>query len=90
MLVKRIMDKMVNSCKKTTELIDKKFLTSLSIKERIQLYVHKSMCKTCTSYEYQSKFIDNAVSKLFYGKPKNEMNLSKEKKQNIIDKINKS
>lgn len=90
MLLKRIMDKMVNSCKKTTELIDKKFLTSLSIKERIQLYFHKSMCKTCTSYEHQSKFIDNAVSKLFNGKPKNETNLSNEKKQKIIDKINKS
>ncbi len=81
---------MVNSCKKTTELIDKKLLTSLSIKEKMQLYFHKSMCKTCTSYEHQSRFIDNAVSKLFYGTPKNETSLSKEKKQNIIDKINKS
>lgn len=81
---------MVNSCKKTTELIDKKFVTSLSIKERMQLFFHKSMCKTCTSYEHQSKFIDNAVSKLFYGKPKTDTNLSNERKQKIIDKINKS
>ena len=84
------MDKMVNSCKKTTELIDKKFLTPLSIKERMQLYFHKSMCKTCSSYEHQSKFIDNAVSKLFYGKPKIDSNSSNERKQKIIDKINKS
>ena len=90
MLFKRIMDKMVNSCKKTTELIDKKFLTSLSIKERIQLYFHKSMCKTCSSYEHQSKFIDSAVSKLFQSKPKIDTKTSNERKQKIIDKINKS
>ena len=84
------MDKMVNSCKKTTELIDKKFLTSLSIKEKIQLYFHKSMCKTCSSYEHQSKFIDNAVSRLFRGKPKIDNTISRERKQKIIDKINKS
>lgn len=81
---------MVNSCKKTTELIDKKFLTSLSVKERLQLYFHKSMCKTCASYEHQSKFIDNAVSKLFRGKSKINTNSSKERKRKIIDKINKS
>ena len=90
MLFKRIMDKMVNSCKKTTELIDKKFLTSLSIKERIQLYFHKSMCKTCSSYEHQSKFIDSAVSKLFQSKPKIDTKTSNDRKQKIIDKINKS
>ena len=84
------MDKMVNSCKKTTELIDKKFLTSLSIKENVQLYFHKSMCKTCSSYEHQSKFIDNAVSKLFRGNPKTDAHSSNERKQKIIDKINKS
>ena len=84
------MNKMVNSCKKTTELIDKKLMGPLSVKDRVQLFFHKSMCKTCASYEHQSKFIDKAVSILFYGKPNNETNLSKEKKQKIIDKINES
>ncbi|MFD2917237.1 hypothetical protein [Psychroserpens luteus] len=90
MLLKKIMDKMINSCKKTAELIDKKFLTPLSIKEKVQLYIHKSMCKTCAAYERQSKIIDNAVAKLFHSKPKIDTNLSKERKQNIMDKINKS
>lgn len=90
MLLKKIMDKMVNSCKKTTELIDKKFLTTLSVKESVQLYFHKSICKTCSAYEHQSKFIDNAVSKLFHGKPKINTNLSNERKRKIIEKINKS
>lgn len=81
---------MVNSCKKTTELIDKKSLTTLSVKENVQLFFHKSMCKTCTSYEHQSKFIDTAVSKLFHGKSKINTDSSLERKRKIIDKINKS
>ena len=90
MLLKRIMDTMVNSCKKTTELIDKKFLTSLTIKEKMQLSIHTSMCKTCKSYEHQSKFIDNAISKLFRGTSKINTDSSEDRKRKIIEKINKS
>ncbi|MGM5469699.1 hypothetical protein ACS386_05435 [Flavobacteriaceae bacterium LMO-SS05] len=61
----------------------------LSIKERVQLYFHKSMCKTCTAYEHQSKFIDNAISKLFDNGSNKDVDLSNERKQKIIDKINK-
>ncbi|WP_432410864.1 hypothetical protein [Rasiella sp. SM2506] len=90
MLFKKTMDKLMNSCKKTTELIDKKFLTSLSSKERVQLFFHTSMCKTCKSYEHQSKFLDKAVAKLFSGKSKSSIDSSEERKRNIMDKINKS
>lgn len=90
MQLKVMMQSIVNSCKKTTELIDKKFITTLTLKERVQLFLHKSMCKTCTAYEQQSKFIDKAISKLFHGKPKTDTDLSHERKQKIIEKINKS
>ncbi len=90
MLFKRIMDTMVNSCKKTTELIDKKSITSLSIKEKMQLSFHTSMCKTRKSYEHQSKFLDKAVSKLFRGTSKITTDSSEERKRKIIEKINKS
>lgn len=81
---------MVNSCKKTTELIDKKCITSLSIKERMQLYFHTSMCKTCSSYERQSKFLDKAVSKFFRNASKSNADSSEERKRKIIEKIKKS
>lgn len=84
------MYKLVNSCKKTTELIDKQHITALTLKEKIQLYFHKSMCKTCTSYEHQSKFIDKAVSKWFNTESHTDINLSKAKKNQILDEINKS
>ena len=81
---------MVNSCKKTTELIDKKFIATLTLKERIQLFFHKSMCKTCTSYEHQSKVIDSAVSNLLHDNSEINAELPQERKQKIIDKINES
>ena len=81
---------MVNSCKKTTELIDKQFLKPLTAKEKMQLSFHTSMCKTCKAYEQQSKFLDNAVSQLFRGTSKINIDSSEERKRKIIEKINKS
>jgi hypothetical protein len=80
---------MVNSCKKTSELIDKQQITSLSAKEKLQLQVHKSMCNTCTAYELQSKLIDTVISKWFGTKSNPKMKFSEERKTKIIDEINK-
>ncbi len=46
------------SCRKATELIEKKALIGLSRREKIQLSLHKSMCDACTAYEKQSKLLD--------------------------------
>lgn len=81
------MNMMVNSCKKTTELIDKQLFTPLNAKEKMQLQVHKSMCKTCTAYERQSKVIDNIINKWFNGKSKTNVKLPEERKNKILDEI---
>lgn len=52
------MNWLVLSCKKATTLIEKKLLVKLSVKEEVQLKLHKSMCSACTEYEKQSKMID--------------------------------
>ena len=51
------------SCRKATELIEKKLLTKLSFREKAQLKLHKSFCDACTVYEKQSKLIDRLLSK---------------------------
>lgn len=51
------------SCKKATEMIEKKLLVKLSFKEKIQLEMHKSMCSACTAYEKQSKKMDELFHK---------------------------
>lgn len=54
---------MVLSCKKATELIEKKSFIKLNPREKIQLSLHKSLCDACTAYEKQSKKIDELLQK---------------------------
>lgn len=82
------MNMMVNSCKKTTELMDKQQFMQLTTKEKMQLHFHKSMCKTCMAYEHQSKVIDSIISNWFTGKSKISVKLPKETKSKIIKEIN--
>ena len=50
------------SCRKATLLIEKQSVARLSLKERVQLRLHKSMCDACTAYEKQSRKIDQLLS----------------------------
>lgn len=61
--MKKLMNILMLSCKKATMLIEKKSFIRLTFKEKIQLGMHKSMCDACTSYEKQSKKIDEILSK---------------------------
>ena len=61
--MKKIMNWLLLSCKRATELIESKLLVKLSFKENVQLQMHKSMCSACTAYEKQSKKLDEFISK---------------------------
>ncbi len=52
------------SCLKATELIEKKIRFKLSIDEKLQLKMHKSMCDACTRYEKHSILIEKGISSL--------------------------
>lgn len=88
--MQKIMNMMVNSCKKTTELIDKQLFTPLTAKEKMQLQVHKTMCKTCGAYEHQSKIIDSIIGKWFTVSSKVNVKLPEDKKIKIIEEIKKA
>jgi hypothetical protein len=51
------------SCKKATELIEKKLHFKLSMLEKMQLKMHKTMCNACTRYEKQSELIEKGIAK---------------------------
>lgn len=51
------------SCLKATELIEKKILFKLSIKEKLQLKIHKMMCEACTKYEKHSTLLESGILK---------------------------
>lgn len=66
--MKKLVHMVMLSCKKATELIEKKFLTKLSFKENLQLHLHKSICDACTAYEKQSKRIDEILQSNIHSK----------------------
>ncbi len=62
--MKKLMHILFLSCLKATELIEKKFHFELSVKEKLQLKMHKMMCNACVNYEKQSTFIEKNISSL--------------------------
>lgn len=62
----KLMNTLTLSCLKATELMDKYPPVKLSIREKVMLKVHKSMCDACTNYEKQSKFLNELLSKQIF------------------------
>jgi hypothetical protein len=62
--MKKLMHLFFLSCLKATELIEKKFHFELSVKEKLQLKMHKMMCSACSNYEKQSGLIEKVISNL--------------------------
>jgi len=60
--MKKLMHILFLSCLKATELIEKKIHFKLSVVEKLQLKVHKSMCDACRNYEKQNYFIEKAIT----------------------------
>ncbi len=56
--MKKIVHIIIYSCRKATELIDKRSVMGLSWIEKVRLFMHKSLCDACTTYEKQSGLID--------------------------------
>ncbi|HJV19806.1 MAG TPA: hypothetical protein VJ552_08010 [Sediminibacterium sp.] len=61
--MKKIAHLIMLSCRKATELIEKQFVAKLSLKERVQLNLHKSICDACTAYENQSRLLNDLLQK---------------------------
>ena len=62
-MIKKITHIIILSCKKATELIEKKLYTKLSARERVQLKLHKGICDACTLYEKQVVFLEAVLKK---------------------------
>lgn len=66
------------SCQKASELIEKQNLFKLTILEKIQLKIHKAMCKACELYEKQSIIIEKGLSAYHHQHSPDIENLQKE------------
>lgn len=52
------------SCEDTTFLVVKNASKKLSLWDRMRMLMHLGMCKYCSLFEKQNKFIDEQVAKL--------------------------
>jgi len=59
--MKKLMQKIVLSCRTATELIEKKNYINLKFSEKIQLKIHKMICKACDNFDKQSTLMENVL-----------------------------
>ncbi len=69
------------SCKKVSEIISKDD-DELSLKEKLILLYHGTICRTCQHYKIQSVILENTISKSLLIKTENT--LSEQKKKDIV------
>lgn len=88
--MKKIMHILFLSCLKATKLIEKKIHFKLSIREKLQLKMHKSMCNACSSYEKQNFLIEKAIAtQVNRESQKTDVDLAQFKKS-ILERIENS
>ena len=75
-------------CRHATYLIEKRQHTSLTIRERIELYIHLSGCSVCRLFQQQSRWINSMIRGLFHSAEGQENKLDDEYKRRLQDKIN--
>jgi hypothetical protein len=80
--LKKYLPYLLYSCKKISELIDKDDEV-LTLKEKVILLYHGTLCRSCYHYKSQTKTIDDAIIKSFDVSTTNPQ-LSEEKKISII------
>lgn len=74
------------SCSRAEELITKKEVAGLTLKERFSLWYHKKKCRKCRLYQRQYAIICRAI-KNFYVKNGRSYKLSEQRKNQIIQKL---
>jgi hypothetical protein len=91
--MRKLMNWFMLSCRKATELTEKKSLRGLKGTEKFQLLLHTSMCDACSLYYKQSHFIDKVLEHQsnpeLKGKQPAGKRLSSESKKEIISNLEK-
>ena len=84
----------IYNCRQATFLIEKRMLSKLTFKERIELRIHLAGCDVCTLYVKQSQKINEMVKALLKDKTGTSVQLDKRFKvtmqERIEDKLGKN
>jgi hypothetical protein len=81
------MGKLHLTCKKATELIERKHLDKISFKNGIKLYFHLIICKACSTYSKHSLLIHKALERRFKKDVKQPEKSIDKLKEKIISKL---
>lgn len=88
-MMKKLMNFLMLSCQKASALIDKKNILGLTMKEKVMLKMHTSMCDFCTAYQKQSLLLDKFLEHHIHTDSKNILLIENaELKEQIISKLN--
>lgn len=85
--MKKLLNRLMVSCRKATELIDKDGGSGLSYWEEFQLSFHTLVCGACRAYKKQSKWIDQALKGHFRIQDSEQVSL--EENPGLNEKIHK-
>jgi hypothetical protein len=85
--MKKLLHILLLSCRKATLLIEKRMVTRLSLKESVQLKLHKSMCDACIAYEKHSRKIDELLSSKLHDHNNHHQVVSNPKLKERINKL---
>ncbi|WP_232324588.1 hypothetical protein [Pedobacter cryoconitis] len=78
---------MIYNCRKATFLIEKKQLTVLTLREKIELRIHLSGCSFCRLFQKQSIGINKMVYELFHQAVNREIRLDDDYKKKLQERI---
>ena len=82
--MKRLINILLLSCQKATELIEKEQYFGLSYLEKFRLRVHLTICDFCTRYKKQSRFLHDVLGHHSHDQ---DTNVNKSLKEKIINQI---
>lgn len=89
--IKKIMQAFMISCRKASELMEKKHFVGLNLFEKVSLSVHTSMCDACKNYQDQNDLMEDTLKDhLKNAHPKNlseEVEMPESLKSSISKKI---
>lgn len=75
----------MKTCQEITEGIEKANFKRLTVKERLEIKLHLSICSHCKQYSKDSKILDRMLKKRFITSQK--FTFSKEEKEALKKKI---
>lgn len=87
--MKKLMNKIMLTCKKASFYSSIKSYENLSRRQRIQLNTHLMMCAHCRRFNKQSELIDKNISRFSLNGRQTEEHLSEEKKSEIKETVNR-